>query len=244
MSKEISFEKFIPCHVLVRTVDRRTIFSDEEDCSRFIFQIYATNIGKPAFNLHRRDMIDVANRLLNGKEISENLVTDKGTPLVDILSFSLAKDHAHFIFSPNVENGIPRYMHKLNLSFAKYFNMKYKREGALFNKPYKIIPLKTNLQLDAVMRYINVKNTLDVYSSNWQEGLENWQEAFGFLEKYKFSSYSDLFGKRSSKILASKPILDKYLGGEISKNKIENIDFIEDYLKEKMVSYYPLFLEE
>ena len=187
MIQETGFERFIPCHILSRAVDKKTIFSDKEDCARFIFQMYALNIGKPGYNLYRRNMVEIADLLLDGKEISENLIIPKGASLVDILSFSLVKDHVHFILTPNIENGIPKYMHKLNLSFAKYFNSRHKREGILFNRPYKIIPLKTDLQLDKIMRYINIKNPLDVYDPGWQKGLDNWKEAFDFLGNYKFS---------------------------------------------------------
>lgn len=244
MTQEIGFERFIPSHVLSRAIDKKTIFSDQEDCARFIFQMYALNIGKPAYNIFRRNMIEIADLLLDGKEIEQNLITSKHTPLVDILSFSLAKDHVHFILTPNIENGIPKYMHKLNLSYAKYFNSRHKREGVLFNKPYKLTPLKTSLELDKIMRYINVKNPLDVYNPEWQKGLDNWKEAFDFLANYKFSSYPDLFGKRESKVLASRAIVDKYLGKKTLRKKVENIDFIEDYLAQKLLDYKPLFLEK
>ena len=134
-------------------------------------------------------------------------------------------------------------MHKLNLSYAKYFNSRHKREGVLFNKPYKFIPLKTSLELDKIMRFINIKNPLDLYNPEWQKGLDNWKKAFDFLADYKFSSYPDLFGKRESKLLASQPILDKYLGAKTLRKKVENIDFIEDYLAQKLLDYKPLFLE-
>jgi len=244
MIQETGFERFIPCHVLSRAVDKKTIFSDKEDCARFIFQMYAANIGRAAYNLHRRNMIEIADLLLDGKEIAKNLVVPKDASLVDILSFSLVNDHAHFILTSNIENGIPKYMHKLNLSFAKYFNIKHKREGILFDKPYKIIPLKTNLQLDKVMHYINVKNPLDLYNPEWQKGLDNWQEAFNFLDSYKFSSYPDLFRERGSKILAPMPILDKYLGSKTLRKKVENIDFIENYLAHKLDDYKAFFLEK
>jgi REP element-mobilizing transposase RayT len=244
MTQEIGFERFIPCHVLSRAIDKKIIFSDQEDCARFIFQMYAVNIGKPGYNLFRRNMIEIADLLLDGKEIEQNLITSKDAPLVDVLSFSLTKDHVHFILTSNIENGIPKYMHKLNLSYAKYFNSRHKREGVLFNKPYKITPLKTGLELDKIMRYINVKNPLDIYNPEWQKGLDNWKEAFDFLANYKFSSYPDLFGKRESKVLASRVMVDKYLGAKTLRKKIENIDFIEDYLADKMKDYKVLFLEK
>lgn len=240
----MKFEKFKPCHVIVRAVDNRPIFTDIEDCSRYIFQVYATNIGKPSYNIFRKNVIYIADELLRGNETPWKIVINKTSPLVDILSFALAKDRAHFILSPNVEDGIPRYVHKINLAFAKYYNNRHQREGNLFNNPYRIIPLDTVSDLDNTMRYINVKTALDLYDSNWKNGIENWKKAFDFIEDYRYSSYQDLFGKRSSKLLASKDIVAKYLGGEIDKDKIKNIDFIEQYLNGELDHNKKIFLEK
>lgn len=232
----------IPCHILVRTVEKRKIFAIEEDCLRFIFQMYAANIGKSGLNLYRKDMAKAAKALLNGEEIPKKLLVFEHEPLVNILSFALVVDHNHFILSPNIKKGISIYMQRLNTSFAKYFNLKYQRQGTLFNKPFKIIPIQGNLQLHTVIHYVNIKNPLDVYQPGWREGgIRNEEEVLWFLNNYQFSSFPDLFGERKSKILASESAL-KLLG--ITKNKKENIDFIKDYLNQKMVSHSPLFLEE
>lgn len=243
--KEISFEKSIPYHVLSRTVEKKKIFVTEEDCFRFAFQMYAANIGKPAFNLHRRDMIKAGHDLLNGERIPEKLLIIEHPPLVNFLSFVLVVNHHHFILVPNIEYGIPKYMQKLNTGFAMYFNLKHNRNGNLFEKPYKIIPIQTNFQLDAVLRYVNVKNVLDVYQPGWREkGLKDEKLAFKFLENYQLSSFPDLFGKRNSKILALREIIEKYLGKEITINNEDFVNFIKDYLHKNLVLYYPFFLEE
>ncbi len=240
------FERSIPYHVLTRAVEKRKIFATEEVCLRFIFQMYAANVGKPALNLYRKkDIIEAGRALLNGKEIPEKLIIVEHLPLVHILSFNLVINHNHFILVPNIENGIPKYMQKLNGGFAKYFNLKHNRQGNLFTRPYKIIPIKTNFQQDAVIRYVNVKNTLDVYQAGWQDkGLKNEEEVLKFLNEYQFSSFPDLFGKRNSKILAPRSIIEKYLGKEIIENKAEFINFIRDYLQKNLISYHSFFLEE
>ena len=243
--KEIKFEKFTPYHVLSRTVEKRKIFVNENDCLRFIFQMYVANIGKPAFNLYRRDVIKAGQAILAGEEPPKELIIVEHPSLVNFLSFALVIDHYHFELVPNVKNGIPKYMQKLNGGFAKYFNLKHNREGNLFDRPYKIIPIQTNFQLDAVLRYINVKNPLDVYQPGWREkSLRDWQKAFKFLENYQFSSFPDLFGKRNSKILAPGSVIEQYLGKEIRVNREEFTNFIKAYLQEKMVSFYHLFLED
>ncbi|MBU2545422.1 transposase [Patescibacteria group bacterium] len=240
----MKFEKFKPCHVIIRAVEGRTIFSDIADCSRFVFQVYANNLGKPHVNIYRKNVIYIADKLLEGEDVSWKLVTNPHSPIVDILSFAIVGDHAHFILSPNVEKGIPKYIQKINVSFARYYNMKYKREGVLFNKPYKVAPLETVSELNDTLRYINVKNALDIYNFQWKSGIENWKEAFDFVSGYKYSSYPDLFGKRKSKILAPKPIIEKYVGQQINKNRVENVDFIEKYLNKEMEYNNKIFLEE
>ena len=243
--KETIFEKFIPYHALCRAVEGREIFASEEDSLRFVFQMYAANIGKPVFNLYRKDVLEAARALLKGEEICKGLVIVEHPPLVHNLSFTLTINHNHFILVPNVENGISKYFQKLNGGFAKYFNLKHNRKRNLFERPYRIIPIQGVFQLDAVLRYVNVKNPLDVFQPSWREkGLKDWQKALQFLENYQFSSFPDFFGKRESKILAPLQILKKYLGEEISTNREEFINFIKSYLQEEMTSFYPLFLEE
>jgi len=243
--KEIVFEENQPYHILSRTVEGRKVFTNEEDLFRFIFQMYAANVGKPAFNLHRRDVIKAAKTILSGEEISSKMIIIEHPPLVNFLSFVLVIDHYHFILVQNVGGGIPKLMQKLNGGFAKYFNLKHNRKGNLFEKPYKIIPIQSNFQLDAILRYINVKNPLDVYQPGWRmEGLRNKIGVFEFLENYQFSSFPDLFGKRNSKILAPRSTLEKFLGKEITEKQSEFLNFIKDYLQKKLVFHYPLFLEE
>lgn len=241
--KEIVFEENQPYHILSRAVEGRKIFT-EESSLRFIFQMYAANVGKPHFNLHRKDVRKAAEALLAGEEIPSEMIIVEHPPFVDFLSFVLVVNHYHFILVQNMEGGIPKLMQKLNGGFAKYFNLKNNRKGNLFEKPYKIIPIQTNFQLDAILCYVNVKNPLDVYQPGWrEEGLKDWERAFQFLENYQLSSFSDLFGERKSKILAPKEKLEKYLGKEI-KSREELRNFIKSFLQKETISYKSFFLEE
>ena len=230
--REISFEKAMPFHVITRAVEGREVFKEDDDALRFIFQMYAANVGRPASNLRRQDIKKAAYAILNGEKIPENFIIIKHPPLVYSFSFVLVVNHYHEILVPNVENGISKYMQKGKTGFAMYYNLKYNRKGNLFEKPYKIIPVRTNFQLDAILRYVNAKNVLDVYQPGWKEnGLKNKEIAFKFLNKYSFSSFPDLFGDRNSKILAPKEILEKYLGKEITENRAGFLGFIKDYLQ-------------
>lgn len=243
--RRITFETNQPYHILSRAIEGREIFAKEEDCYHFIFQMYAANIGKPALNVKQKDVIEAGKAILEGNETSQGLIIVEHDPLVYFLSFVLVVNHDHFELVQNVNNGIPKYMQKLNTSFAKYFNLKNNRKGILFESRYKAIPVTTDFQFSAILRYINIKNPLDVFQPRWrEEGLKNKEAAFVFLNNYPFSSFSDLFGNRKSKILAPKEILDKYYGGEFSESKEECNKFVDDYLENQLSDFQPLFLEE
>lgn len=244
LRKEIVFERNQPYHILSRAVDKKGIFKKEEDCLRFIFQMYAANVGRPVFNLHRKNVIETARLLLKGEEASSGLIIKEHPPLVNFLSFSLVFDHYHFNLVPDTENGISTYMQRLNIGFVKYFNLTHNRKGTLFESRYKIIPIQTNFQLDAILRYINITNPLDVYQPGWRNsGLRSPEEAREFLNRYQFSSFPDLFGERNSKILAPREVITRFLGEEIITNQKEYLGFAKDFLEKTTIPSNPLYLE-
>lgn len=212
---KIAFKENQPYHILSRATEGRPIFQNKEDAYRFLFQMYTTNYGSPALNLHRRDVQKAVEELLAGREMPEALYVKKHEPLVHFLSFAQVVNHYHFLLLSNVENGISIYMQKLNTAFAKYFNLKYSRRGILFEGRYKSVAIETESQLDAIIRYINVKNPLDVYQPRWrEEGLKDENNAQSFLLEYPFSSFPDIFGDRSSKLLAPEPTRSQFLDRE------------------------------
>ena len=231
------YTKEQPFHIISRAVDEKKIFADDADCYRFIFQIYAANLGKPSFNFRRQDVIQCAKMLLNGGEISDNLIIKEHPPLVHILDFSLNITHYHFHLLPSEDNNVPLFIKKLNIGFAKYFNLKYNRKGSLFGSRYKGVLIKTDFQADAVSRYVSIVNPLDIYQPGWREnGLVNPEKAIEFLGNYQFSSFPDKIGKRRSKILASQEILDKY-----SFQKDGYTNFAKEFMSEKKVFPKELF---
>lgn len=236
------FEISQPVHIISRAVEERRIFNNEEDCFRFIFQAHAINVGKPVRNLWRQDVIKAARALLEGEEVSSKFIIKEHKPLVHFLDFALVVTHNHLYLVPNIENAVPILAGRLNNAFAQYFNLKHNRKGTLFDGRYRAVVIKTQVQADAVSRYISVINPLDVFQPGWREdSLKNSKEAFNFLKSFQFSSFPDKIGERESKLLAPREILEKYLtlGGNIKTYK----EFVEDFLKERSSFSRELFLE-
>ena len=236
------FEKGQPVHILSRAVEGKKIFEKKGDCYRFIFQIYAANFGEQSSTIRRKDIIKISQNLLAGEKIPSRFIKRRQPPLVHILDFALVKNHYHFYLVPNFDNSIPVFMRRLNTGFAKYFNLKYEREGVLFATRYKSVLVKTEFQSNAVQRYISIVNPLDVYQPGWRrKGLSNWQEAFEFLRTYEFSSFPDKIGERRTKILAPKKIEKIYSLFKDPQDRKNHLNFIEDFLREKLSSFQPLF---
>jgi hypothetical protein len=242
MSIPRKFDVNYPVHVISRAMDGRKIFSNEEDCFRFIFQVYAINIGSPARNLWRQDIIRVAQAILHGEEISPRFIIKEHEPFVHFLDFSLVVNHNHLYLLPNIENGIPIFMGRLNNGFAQYYNLKHNRRGTLFDCPYRAVITKNQFQADGVSRYVSVINPLDVFQPGWREdGLKNKEEALKFLKSYQFSSFLDKIGERKSKILAPSEILEKYLTLGCDTQTYQ--EFVKSFLEDRSSLPCEFFLE-
>ena len=149
-------------HVFNRGVDKRTIFSDESDFQRFLKSMREFNVVKPIGSIYE-------NSFRKSKSPKES---DK--PLVEFVAYCLNPNHYHFILCPVVANGIEKFIHKLNMGYAKYFNEKYKRSGVLFQGPFRSVHVRSNEQLLYLSAYVNLNYLVHglghgVSKSSWEE---------------------------------------------------------------------------
>lgn len=238
--RRVYFEINQPVHIVSRALIE--VFKQREDCCRFIFQFYASNLGKRGFNVRIKDAIRAGQALLMGEDVPPKFVVKEHPPLVYLLDFSLVINHYHFYLLPNTDNGIPILMQKLNDGFARSFNLLHNRKDAVFGSRYKGVIVKSELQSHAVSRYVSVVNPLDIFQPGWREkGLKSSEEALNFLENYEFSSFLDKIGKRSSQILAPREILEQYAPFWGSGDEYREL--VKEFLKEKSIPSYPTFIE-
>ncbi|MFH1347005.1 MAG: transposase [Spirochaetota bacterium] len=197
-------------HVLSRGVDKRKIFLDDQDYFRFIHDLFEFNDEDWVNNTFRRfkQMNDIASRTSVKKERKPRKL------LVDIHAFVLMPNHYHILLSPRKEKGISRFMKKLNMGYAKYFNQKYERKGTLFERRYKFIIVKDNSHFIHLPYYIHL-NPLDLLSTEWrQREIKNYGKSINFLEKYRWSSHLDYLGKKNFPSVINKKILLDFFEGE------------------------------
>jgi len=190
MKKPLLLEKDRPYHIVARAVEKRTIFRTETERARFLVQMYAANIGIPGMNLQRQNIRTACDAILQGQSVSPLVIKQQHDPLVAFFSFSLVGNHYHFGLIGYFDGAISKYLQKLNTGFAKFFNIKHKRTGSLFETRFRAVPIEDQRQLAVLVRYINIKNVLDVYDPRWieKESIEK-RAAQQFIHAYPYSSF-------------------------------------------------------
>lgn len=194
-------------HVINRGVDKRNIFLDELDYFRFIHDLYEFNDVNPVNSTFYIFQSNVIARRCGG----ENRKSRKF--LVNIQAFCLMPNHYHLLLSNNAENGIPKFMKKLNMGYARYFNEKNKRKGALFEGRYKSVKVKEESHFIYLPYYIHL-NPLDLISPEWRNReLKDYKKSEKFLDNYRWSSHLDYLGKKNFPSVTQREFLMGFFGG-------------------------------
>ena len=225
-------------HVLSRGVDKRKIFLNEQNYFRFIHNLFEFNnsewvstSGQRKFN----QCADIASRHIGQESRKPRKL------LVDIHAFCLMPNHYHLLLSPRVKDGIPRFMKKINMGYAKYFNIKNDRKGALFESRYKSILIENENHFMYLPHYIHL-NPLDLHMPEWREHkLRNVAGAMNFLENYRWSSFPDYIGQKNFPSVTNRTFLLGVFGG-VNKYKARAEEFLKELNLEDMGAS-GLFLE-
>ena len=206
-------------HTLNRGVDKRSIFLDDRDRFRFIHDLYEftdeARVLDVGYRSKTKTTLDIASPEVRKRKL-----------LVDIHCFCLMGNHYHLLLSPRVDKGVSKFMKKLNMGYAKYFNQKYKRTGALFEGRFKSVLVNTETHFIHMPYYIHL-NPLDFVSPEWRNRIvKNPKIAIEFLEKYRWSSFLDYIGKTNFPSVTARSFLLKFFKG--SENyRTNTLDWIK-----------------
>ena len=195
------------CHVMNRGVDKRKIFMQQEDYFRFIHDLFEFNDTAPVNNL-------TYFFAKNHKDIARPYIErGKRELLVEILAFCLMPNHYHLLIKPRFDDGVTKFMKNLDMGYAKYFNAKYDRSGALFQGRYKSVAVTNESHFIYLPYYIHL-NPLDLITPEWRDGrLHNIKKALQFLKTYRWSSHLDYTGQKNFPSITNRGFLLEFFGG-------------------------------
>lgn len=166
-------------HVYNRGVEKRPIFLTKWDYTRFLdLTNYYRFTGCPVkYSYFKSLSQEEREKILKGLEGS-------GEKWVDILTFCLMPNHIHFLLKQLQDQGISKFMAKIQNSFSHFFNIKQERVGHLFQGNFKAKRVESDEQLVHVSRYIHL-NPVTAYLIRFDQ-----------LENYEYSSYPQYLGKK------------------------------------------------
>ena len=170
-------------HIYNRGVEKRTIFENRRDYSRFLktLRYYQFAGPKPRFS-----------KFLNNQSSKTKL--DK--KVVEIASYCLMPNHFHLLIKQLQDGGITEFLSKLSNSYTKYYNTKHTRVGPLLQGEFKAVLIESEEQLMHISRYIHLNPFVSFLVRD--------------LNFYEWSSYSDYIGKISDGICSKEAVLDLF----------------------------------
>ena len=212
MDRKIKFSLGEYYHIYNRGVEKRKIFLEKNDYTRFTKMLRLANGEKP-----------VVFRLVQGMPLDK---VDVGERVTAIGAYVLMPNHFHILARETKENGLSSFMEKLTTSYSMYFNKKYERVGSLFQGRFKAEHIDSDEYLKYLLSYTHL-NPIKLYQPSWkEEGLYDSKQAEKFLNQYQYSSYLDYVEKyRTEKVILSLDKFPKYFD-----NKSTFVAFHNDWL--------------
>ena len=170
-------------HVYFRGVNRQPIFVDDED---------------------RRVLLNLFKRYLSGQKIlsKQGVVYTDLSKDVELCCYCLMTNHVHMLLYQHKVGGMSSLMRSIMTSYSRYFNVKYKRSGPLFESRYKASSVLTQSYLIHISRYIHLNP-------------KDWQS-------HPYSSIKQYLGQPSPDWLKPLRILDLFEGDDYRQ-------FVSDY---------------
>lgn len=210
-------------HVFNRSIAKQPIFLEEKDYQRFLNVTNFYRFSSAGLRFSHYNRLELEER----KAFIERLQKE-GEKQIEIFCFCLMPNHFHFLIKELIEKGIKKFASNLQNSYAKYFNTKRKRSGALFQEMFKATRIESDEQLHHVARYIH----LNPYTSYLVKGINQ-------LKTYPWSSLSDYLNKSRFDFLETN-FLSRFYS---SKEKLEAFTLDQADYQRKLGDIKHLVLE-
>lgn len=112
-------------------------------------------------------------------------------PFVQIYSFAFMPTHFHLLLKQASHKGIEKLLSNFQNSFAKFYNLKYRRPGGLFLKPFRSKRVSKDEEFLHLSRYIHL-NPVTAYIIEYKD-----------LRTYPWTSFRHYLGENTNIIDAN-----------------------------------------
>ncbi|HTE22362.1 MAG TPA: transposase [Candidatus Limnocylindria bacterium] len=124
-------------HVYARGVSKRQIFLDSRDYA-YLEKLFARYLS------------------VNPTQSKEGLAYPHYHGVVDLLAYCLMGNHFHLLIYQKEQDMMSKLMRSILTSYSRYFNLRHKRSGPLFESRYKAARVDQKSYLQHISRYIHL----------------------------------------------------------------------------------------
>lgn len=161
-------------HVFTRSIAEYQVFRTDREYKRML----------DALRFYRNHQPGVRFSWWLNQALKKYTTMQTNTPRIQVLAYCLMPTHIHLFLQQIEKNGISEFMRLVLNSYAKYFNIRTKRRGPLWESKFKNVRVETDEQALHLTRYIH----LNPVSAGLVPNAEDWQ----------FSSYGEYLGNHKA----------------------------------------------
>lgn len=139
-------------HIVTKSIAEYKIFNNDKDSDRMKDVIRYYQCTKQPISYSSLDKLS-QEKATCFRNHANDASCEK---LVKIIAYCLMPTHIHLIVQQLRENGMSRFMSNVLNSYSRYFNLKHKRKGPLWQGRFKKVLVENQEQLLHLTRYIHL----------------------------------------------------------------------------------------
>lgn len=151
-------------HVFSKSIAGFVIFNSDAEYGRMMQAVRYCQIEKLPIKL----AMLIKNCKRTKKSVEDCILGFKGKKIVDIIAYCIMPTHFHFVLRPIKEKSISVFLNNLLNSYTRYFNLRHKRKGPLWEGRSKKVLVESDEQLLHLTRYIHL-NPVTAYLADKPE---------------------------------------------------------------------------
>jgi len=170
-------------HIFTRSIADFHIFNNESEFQRMVqlLRYYRKEI-----ELKFSHFLELKNTQKQGFNSAFEVISKDKNHSVEIIAYCLMPTHPHLILKQLNDNGISKYLSNVLNGYTRYFNIKHKRKGPLWESEFKSVLIENDEQLLHLTRYIH----LNPVTANLIKRPEEWD----------YSSYKEYISDNNNTI--------------------------------------------
>lgn len=175
-------------HIFNKSIAGYKIFNNNEDYSRIVNVFCYYQREKPGINFSK--FISAADK--NGCDYYDFSSLIDRRKHVEIIAYCVMPTHFHIILKQVLDRGISIFMNNIQNSYTRYFNIKNKRKGPLWESRFKSVLVEKDEQLLHLTRYLHLNPVTAFMVDKPEDWKASSYQEYIFQTSNSICEYDDL----------------------------------------------------